>query len=268
MKKVASVPFSYHCKRPEDLTNGVDESYPSTKDRCSDSLSNFVKGHCFGEPYSPGFFEISDGVMAQRRRVLFNLYAFDELHTVDPKTPSLTLKGCKFRNFMSGQMEALIQVETNNLYPPHGEQGQWRHMGADNGAKILIEDSVFEYSRFCKGLIVYREGVDYQATHAGILSYQKECGDFNDEVCADCSIVLRNSNFTHLNHGTQVRALRPFMDSMPTVRNSTKLDSWHSGGSSVAKAGALAAPIFSNFAAVLNLQDFKGVVEVRGCRMN
>ena len=49
-----------------------------------------------------------------------------------------------------------------------------KHLGADNGANIVIEDSVFEYSRFCKGLIVYREGVDYQELNVGVLGYQKE----------------------------------------------------------------------------------------------
>ena len=109
--------------------------------------------------------------------MLFNLYAFDEMHTLEKKTPSLTIKGCKFSKFMSGHTEALIQVETNNLYPVAAdpaapdERGWLKHLGADNGAKILIEDSVFEYSRFCKGLIVYREGADYQASNAGVLGY-------------------------------------------------------------------------------------------------
>lgn len=163
VNKIATVPFSYDCKRPKDLSNGVDDgAYPTSQTRCSESLSNKVKEHCSGELYSEDFFTKSaDGYLARRRRVLFNLYAFDEQHTVEPKTPSLTLKDCKFSKFMSGQLEALIQVETNNMYLSPAEKGQWRHLGADNGAKILIEGSVFEKSRFCKGLIVYREGVDY-----------------------------------------------------------------------------------------------------------
>ena len=96
------VPFSYACVRPEDLTNGVDDSYPSSENRCSESLSNFAKEQCSGEPYSSGFYDIYDGFMARRRRVLFNLYAFDEMHTLTKKTPSLTLQGCKFSKFMSG----------------------------------------------------------------------------------------------------------------------------------------------------------------------
>ena len=79
---------------------------------------------------------------------------------------------------MSGQHEALIQVESNNLYPVvdsiDAAKGFIKHLGADNGARITISQSAFEYSRFCKGLIVYREGIDYQAQNPGVLSFQKE----------------------------------------------------------------------------------------------
>ena len=62
------------------------------------------------------------------------------------------------------------------MYPVNAGSayGYLKHLGADNGANIVIEDSVFEYSRFCKGLIVYREGVDYQELNVGVLGYQKE----------------------------------------------------------------------------------------------
>ena len=123
--------------------------------------------------------------------------------------------------------------------------GYLRHYGSDNGAKILIESSEFEYSRFCKGLLVYREGVDYQAINSGVLGYQKEAtstpdtlGTFVDDVCDDCYIIMQDSTFTHLNHGTSLRTLRPLLDYMPTVRNSTKLDSSSLG------AGAITAPMF------------------------
>ena len=70
-------------------------------------------------------------------------------------------------------------METNNLYPvknpdPSINKGFLKHLGADNGAKIIVQDSVFENSRFCKGLIVYREGIDYSGRSAGVLNYQKE----------------------------------------------------------------------------------------------
>ena len=58
------------------------------------------------------------------------------------------------------------------------------------------------------------------------------------------------------------------MDYLPTVRNSTKIDSLHREQGASMRAGAIMAPIFSNFAAVLNLQDFKGLVEVKDCSMN
>ena len=137
------------------------------------------------------------------------------------------------------------------------------HLGADKGAKILIEHSSFEYSRFCKGLIVYREGVDFNAQNPGVFSFQKEAsGSQIDQACTDCQIILYNSTFTHLNHGTRLRTLRPLLDYRPDVRNSTRLDS------SGYVAGAISAPIFQNHAAVLNLQDFRGTVQVKDCDLN
>ena len=65
----------------------------------------------------PDFFDVYNGNMATRRKVLFNLYAFDEYHTSQRKVPSLTIRRCKFSKFMSGEHEALITVDTNNLYP-------------------------------------------------------------------------------------------------------------------------------------------------------
>ena len=68
---------------------------------------------------------------------------------------------------MSGKHESLIHVETDNLYKvPRVDgfddgEGYIMQLGADNGANILIENSKFTYSRFCKGLIVYRPGTDY-----------------------------------------------------------------------------------------------------------
>lgn len=114
---------------------------------------------------------------------------------------------------MSGQHEALIQVETNNLFPvvdpAEITKGFIKHLGADNGAKITIQNSVFEYSRFCKGLIAYREGIDYQAQNVGVLAFQKEAtGSFRDNSCQNCLILLFDSTFRHLNHGTKIRALR------------------------------------------------------------
>ena len=160
--------FSRQCIRPSDLSNGVDESYPLSEDRCSESLSQKAKPLCEGEPYAAGFYDLHGGILARRRRVLFNLYAFDAHHSSassGQRVPSLTIKGCKFSKFMSGQQESLIEVETANLYPvmplTDKTKGFLKHLGADNGASIIIENSKFELSRFCKGLIVYREGVDY-----------------------------------------------------------------------------------------------------------
>ena len=71
---------------------------------------------CSGEPYHEDFFKLSavNGYFTKRHKVLFNLYAFDQLRTTNVNPPQLELVGCKFKYFVN-KLDALIQVETNNL---------------------------------------------------------------------------------------------------------------------------------------------------------
>ena len=73
---------------------------------------------------------------------MFNLYAFDAMHTAAPtgqRVPYLKLVRCSFTKFMSGKHEALIQVESANLYPVKvgsDKKGYLKLLGADNGVRI------------------------------------------------------------------------------------------------------------------------------------
>ena len=87
------------------------------------------------------------------------------MHTAITKTPELVIENCEFRYFMSGAHEALIYVETTNLFVVPKEdatahasnpKGFIKSLGVDNGANINIKNSKFEFSRFCKGMISYR----------------------------------------------------------------------------------------------------------------
>ena len=50
-----------------------------------------------------------------RHKVLFNLYAFDTVRSNRTHSPTLNLINCDFKYFLDDEMEALIQVETNNF---------------------------------------------------------------------------------------------------------------------------------------------------------
>ena len=50
-----------------------------------------------------------------RHKVLFNLYAFDTVRSNRTHSPTLNLINCDFKYFLNNEMEALIQVETNNF---------------------------------------------------------------------------------------------------------------------------------------------------------
>ena len=81
--------------------------------------------------------------------------------------------------------------------------------GADRGGKIVIEDSTFTTSRFCKGLIVYRPAY-YESTISN-LRLSDIYGLSNDPSKAvnnrDSHILIKNSKFTNLNFYSQVDAL-------------------------------------------------------------
>ena len=81
---------------------------------------------CQGEPYHTDFFKKSphhykhstkkvatELNYLDRHRVLFNLYAFDAIHSNLTHAPTINLINCDFNYFFDKQ--ALIQVETNNF---------------------------------------------------------------------------------------------------------------------------------------------------------
>ena len=100
--------------------------------------------------------------------MLFNLYAFDSTRTLLTKPPELELIGCTFKYFVN-KLDALIQVETNNLgyfgslvnetdsdgNTVEVDERFLSYYGEDRGAMITIENSEFLSNSFVKGLIYY-----------------------------------------------------------------------------------------------------------------
>jgi len=96
----------------------------------------------------------SKAVYNQRRRVLFNLYAFDEGDASITSPPELYIQSCDFE-YLLDDYEAMIYVEQNNFYRLTPTVTGYR--GDTRGARIRIYDSSLTHSRFCKGAIVYRK---------------------------------------------------------------------------------------------------------------
>ena len=129
---------------------------------------------CKGEPYSSDYFtqQGSTGFYYNRRRTLFNIYAFAEHQTTRNATPELVIENTQFEYFLADGYESLITIETFTLNKvdfiektfASGQSGTntneesrlfYNYNGADRGAKITITSSIFKHSRFCKGMIVY-----------------------------------------------------------------------------------------------------------------
>ena len=71
---------------------------------------------CSGEPYHEDFFSYNEfnKYNTKRHKVLFNLYAMDDIMTTKTSPPKLELRDCIFKFFVN-KLDALIQVETNNF---------------------------------------------------------------------------------------------------------------------------------------------------------
>lgn len=158
---------------------------------CAEQLTDDILGvrACQGEPHHAEFFESTeysyDNVLqllddiwitvegnntdrkyeqnlhyVKRHKVLFNLYAFDSVHSDRTHAPTLNLYNCTFKYFHDKQ--SLIQVETSNyaeMAVADADDVTERFMarvGEDRGARIDIQDSTFKHSKFCKGMISYR----------------------------------------------------------------------------------------------------------------
>ena len=115
--------------------------------------------------------------------MLFNVYGMDRVHSREQATPYINIKGCEFRYFMR-EYEALIYVENNNYHTDTSLERIKSYnsfLGEDRGMDLTIDNSLFEYSRFCKGMIVYRsspfsinsDSTLYNYTHEVITSDDK-----------------------------------------------------------------------------------------------
>ena len=120
--------FEYTCE--SNFVKATNKPPSAIDERCFPTyLVNPVSDSCTGEPHHSDFWHYSakNKYFTKRHKVLFNLYAFDPMRTTNKNPPKLEIVNCSFKYFV-GHLDALIQVETNNL----GYFGQLVDANTDN----------------------------------------------------------------------------------------------------------------------------------------
>jgi len=202
---------------------------------------------CPGDPYHESYFtkDSQTGYHYERRSSLFNLYAFDGVHSDSVHVPSLTLRNCHFEYFLKDH-EALIFVETSN-FEKQSERNTIVQMGEDRGARILIEDSSVSNSRFCKGMLVYKKAAhlnsaDFDGVLLSFSTHRKMLEiDYEEPF-----IKVLRSTFDNLNFGVVTRYL--------------SLEGW--GLANLYGEPSVRVPTFDNKGIVINAQGFPGPIEL------
>lgn len=120
----AEIGFRYSCVDPYYTGSTVPSSRTLTGKCDSDSIYYESLSKCPGEVYNASYFNaytydysVDSGSVyyEDRRKVLFNIYAFNDFYSVNKSAPTLILNKCDFEYFLY-DYEALIYVETSNMY--------------------------------------------------------------------------------------------------------------------------------------------------------
>ena len=218
-----------------------------------------VRG-CGVEPYDEDFFAIDrdldgagTGVYYLRHRVLFNLYNFAGGVGVQPtRHASLEIKNCTFE-YLFRDYEALVYVENNNMQIQNHTAGDnpddpknLMIYGDDRGANIIIKESTFKNSRFCKGLIVYESLPDLESSSNTIINLAKEFhARYPYDIDKDSlpEVTIQDSSFYNLNLFSSIRKL-----------------SYGEKNSTISGMSSVAYPYVDNHGSVVNLRGYPGQV--------
>lgn len=159
---------------------------------------------------------------------MFNLYAFDALHSNLVHAPTLHLFNCDFKYFHDKQ--ALIQVENNNYVhmatadaKTNSEMFMAR-VGEDRGARIDIQGSSFKHSKFEKGLISYRQPdvVDF-SEEPNFVQFSNQVNRTAANEITDnrnvSQIIIKDSVFENLTFEQTLEVLSNLKEEMTTCAN-------------------------------------------------
>ena len=184
-------------------------------------------------------------------------------------SPTLRLIDCDFKYFF--HMQALVQVETNNLvemgivYNADGTESVnadgtvtdrfLARVGGDRGARVEIINSSFKHSRFCKGMIVYHEfehiGYSDYPNYVDTAPMYQGLIQTHADSRREAHIKISGSLFENLGYHQVVTALSNL--NAPSVLNQDIKDfcahTWRP---------------FNHRGLVMNLQGFPGSVDIDG----
>ncbi|CDW73676.1 UNKNOWN [Stylonychia lemnae] len=266
--------LSYSCKDdwyskstiPQNLTENR-----RCKENSNQQFAPFTQSTlaCDGDIGSSHFFEIVTGknVYSRRSATLFNIYAFpDHLSTLN-QPPSLTIVSCDFSYFLGGYT-SLINVEHNNLRRITKQNPAtlfnmtvllnmdfFVYNGANRGFKLLIQQSTFQHSRFCLGLILFRRQIYIpQMTSFLNTTYIFRSKD-NTKNDIGSQLLIVDSEFTNLNYLTNTSALALYQGTTPQLS--------YKGENSL-ETLTYEATIHKGI--VLNIEGFDGKIEIAGSK--
>jgi len=254
-----SLTTNYDCYDNFTIPYTVD----TTGDECADDYTEYKSVRsCTGVEEHVNFFRSDSQRYVWRYHTLFNLYAFDQDGFITPKTPQLVIKNCEFRHFFANY-DSLINIESTNWSEYEVEvevpspipgvimtkmEGRLLLRGSDRGAKIKIESSTFEHSRFCKGMIVYRDLV-FPTTNPLIIQHSEE----EDPEDQTSYIIISGSTLYNLNYAN------------PTLAVSYHAESSKTDATVDVKGSRIPVDAWFHKGIILNLQDFPGAVEIAEC---
>lgn len=126
------------------------------------------------------------------------------MHSTLTTPPLLSINLCDFTYFLVNY-ESLINVETNNFfYHGNASAGYLSYQGDHRGAQIYVTSSTFKHSRFCKGLIVYRETMIMTYKNFVNVTMQGATDKKNAALNKDTKskLTISSSTFLNLNWGS------------------------------------------------------------------
>ena len=187
--------------------------------------------------------------------VLFNLYPvrYFALGVNFTSIPELTLRNTKAKYFLNN-MESLITIWEDDGVDIDNTPHYLMIDRENKGGKINIESCIFDYSRFCKGMIAYNYW-HYKYTSASWKYYSEPTTQRTDETNLNYYINIKESEFNRLN-------ILNMREQVKTLSLSGSLEVIDPTEPWMLKAGSInidyALHKFLHKGIVLNLQGFPG----------
>ena len=165
--------------------------------------------------------------------------------------PHLTIRQSHFEYFLD-EMDSLIAIwESIKL------DYETAYYDQNKGGKITIEDSNFNYSRFCKGLIAYNYWKEKDHTQKSWEIYTESGSSKRDEEGLAYMLTISGSEFKNLNYHNERNVVKKLnVSSQGDIRHSYSTFTW--------KQFLTDDDVYASLhkGTVLNLQGFPGSIYI------